>query len=258
MAGCITLLTDFGYRDVYGGVMKGVIVSICPQAQVIDLCHEIPPQDCRTASFQLLQAVPYFPPETVHIVVVDPGVGTSRRAIALDLEVGYCIGPDNGVFSQVCDRYPPRRVIELTQPQFWRTASPSLTFHGRDIFAPVAAHLAAGTDFTLLGCAIDPDSLVRLPHLTYEMTPQGVQGWIQAIDHFGNVITTLPGDLLAKGYHQIRIQGQQISLVHTYGDAPPQHLIALVGSHGFIELAVNGGSAHSLLGCQNGDALWLV
>ncbi|MDR7922517.1 SAM-dependent chlorinase/fluorinase [Thermosynechococcus sp. HY213] len=258
MACCITLLTDFGHQDVYVGVMKGVILSLYPQAQVIDLCHEIPPQDCRTASFQLLQAVPYFPPQTVHVVVVDPGVGTRRRAIALDLGIGYCVGPDNGVFSQVCDRYPPQRVVELTQPQFWRTPNPSATFHGRDIFAPVAAHLAAGTDLARLGSAIEPDSLVRLPHLTYEITPQGIQGWIQAIDHFGNVITTLPAALLAKDYHHIQIQGQQIPLVHTYGDVPPQHLMALVGSHGFIELAINGGNAQSLLGCQNGDAVWLV
>lgn len=172
MARCITLLTDFGHQDVYVGVMKGVILSIDPQAQVIDLCHEIPPQDCRTASFQLLQAVPYFPPQTVHVVVVDPGVGTRRRAIALDLGVGYCVGPDNGVFSLVGDRYPPQRVVELTQPQFWRTPNPSATFHGRDIFAPVAAHLAAGTDLARLGSAIEPDSLVRLPHLTYEITPK--------------------------------------------------------------------------------------
>lgn len=258
MAPWITLLTDFGHQDVYVGVMKGVICSIHPQAQVIDLCHGIPPQDCRTASFQLLQALPYFPPQTVHLVVVDPGVGTSRRAIALDLGVGYCVGPDNGVFSQVCDRYPPRRVVELTEPRFWRTPNPSATFHGRDIFAPVAAHLAAGTNLTDLGAPIDPKSLVHLPHLTYEITPQGVQGWIQAIDHFGNVITTLPAALLAKGYHHIQIQGQQIPLVHTYGDAAPQQLIALVGSHGFMELAVNGGSAQEVLGCQNGDTLWLV
>ncbi|MFN4278678.1 S-adenosyl-l-methionine hydroxide adenosyltransferase family protein [Thermosynechococcus sp.] len=254
----ITLLTDFGHQDAYVGVMKGVIFSIHPQAQVIDLCHEIPPQDCRTASFQLLQAFPYFPKGTVHLVVVDPGVGTRRRAIALDFGNAYGVGPDNGVFSQVCDRYPPQRVVELTQPAFWRTPNPSATFHGRDIFAPVAAHLAAGTDFGRLGSAIDPQSLVRLSHLTYEMTPQGVQGWIQAIDHFGNVITTFPAALLAKGYHYIQIQGQQIPLLHTYGDAPHQQLMALVGSHGFIELAVNGGSAQLVLGCHNGDALWLV
>ncbi|MFN4067769.1 MAG: S-adenosyl-l-methionine hydroxide adenosyltransferase family protein [Thermosynechococcus sp.] len=254
----IALLTDFGHQDAYVGVMKGVICRIHPQAQVIDLCHEIPPQDCRTASFQLLQAFPYFPEGTVHLVVVDPGVGTSRRAIALDFGHAYGVGPDNGVFSQVCDRYPPQRVVELTQPHFWRTPHPSATFHGRDIFAPVAAHLAAGTDFALLGSAIDPYSLMRLPHLTYEVTPQGVQGWIQAIDRFGNVITTLPAALLAKGYHRIQIQGQQIPLVHTYGDAPPQQLMALVGSHGFIELAMNGGSAQLVLGCRNGDALWLV
>lgn len=258
MVRCITLLTDFGHQDVYVGVMKGVIFRIYPQAQVIDLCHDIPPQDCRTASFQLLQAFPYFPEGTVHLVVVDPGVGTTRRAIALDFGNAYGVGPDNGIFSQVCDRYPPQRVVELTQPHFWRTPNPSATFHGRDIFAPVAAHLAAGTDFALLGSAIDPHSLMRLPHLTYEVTPQGVQGWVQAIDHFGNVITTLPATLLANGYQQIEIQGQRISLVHTYGDAPRQHLVALVGSHGFIELAVNGGSAQSLLGCQNGDPLWLV
>ncbi|MFN4194725.1 MAG: S-adenosyl-l-methionine hydroxide adenosyltransferase family protein [Thermosynechococcus sp.] len=254
----ITLLTDFGHQDAYVGVMKGVICRIHPQAQVIDLCHEIPPQDCRTASFQLLQAFPYFPEGTVHLVVVDPGVGTNRRAIALDFGHAYGVGPDNGVFSQVCDRYPPQRVVQLTQARFWRTPHPSATFHGRDIFAPVAAHLSRGVDLEELGSPLDSKALVRLPNLGYERTPHGVQGWIQAIDHFGNVITTLPAALLAKGYHQIQIQGQQIPLVHTYSDAPPQQLMALVGSHGFIELAMNGGSAELVLGCRNGDALWLV
>ncbi|MDM7327771.1 MAG: SAM-dependent chlorinase/fluorinase [Thermosynechococcus sp. Uc] len=256
----ITLLTDFGHRDVYVGVMKGVIFSIYPQAQVIDLCHEIPPQDCRTASFQLLQAFPYFPKGTVHLVVVDPGVGTSRRAIALDFGNAYGVGPDNGIFSQVCDRYPPQRVVELTQPHFWRTPNPSATFHGRDIFAPVAAHLSRGVDLMALGEPLDPKVLVQLPDLGYESTPRGVRGSIQASDRFGNLITTLPAELLAKGYHWVEIQGQRIPIAKTktYGDVPPHHLIALAGSHGFIEIAVNGGSAQRVLGCENGDPVWLM
>ncbi|XFA73154.1 SAM-dependent chlorinase/fluorinase [Thermosynechococcaceae cyanobacterium Okahandja] len=252
----VTLLTDFGHSDVYVGVMKGVMLTLNPQVQFVDLSHQVPPQDCRTASFQLMQALPYFPPQTVHLVVVDPGVGTSRRAIALKLVQGYCVGPDNGVFSHVLQHYPVEAVVELNRPQFWRQP-PSATFHGRDIFAPVAAHLAAGVPLATLGSALDPSRLVRLPQLDYLMTLEGVQGWVQAIDHFGNVITTLPAALIEGRQGIVEIADQRLSVAKTYGDRPLGTCIALVGSHGFIEVAVTGGSAQHHLGCRNGDPVWL-
>lgn len=254
----VTLLTDFGSADAYVGVMKGVMLAVNPQVRWVDLSHQVPPHDCRTGGFQLLQALPYFPPQTVHLVVIDPGVGTARRAIALKLERGYCVGPDNGVFTHILHRYPVEMAVELDRPQFWRTHTPSATFHGRDIFAPVAAHLAAGVALATLGTVIDPSSLVRLPQLDHQVTPAGVRGWVQAIDHFGNIITTLPAEL-CHGYQGIvEIAGHRISLVHTYGDCPPATCLALVGSHGFIEVAVNGGNAAKILGCRNGDAVYLV
>jgi S-adenosylmethionine hydrolase len=144
MAGIITLLTDFGLQDPYGGVMKGAIATLAPTATVIDLTHQIPPQDVAAARFALMSAFPYFPSGTVHTVVVDPGVGTARRAIAIATEASYLVGPDNGVFSGVLTQTTVRAAVALTNPRYWRTPDPSQTFHGRDIFAPVAAHLALG------------------------------------------------------------------------------------------------------------------
>ncbi len=253
----VTLLTDFGSRDVYVGVMKGVMLTVYPQVRWLDLTHEVPPQDCRTASFQLLQALPYFPAQTVHLVVVDPGVGTARRAIALKVTQGYCVGPDNGVFTHVLQRYAVEQAVELNRPQFWRQPNPSATFHGRDIFAPVAAHLAAGVPLSTLGDAIDPHTLLRLPHLDYCVYPAYVEGWVQAIDHFGNLITTLPAEVLQDRQGIVEIAAQHLPLAKTYGDRPAGTCLALVGSHGFIEIAVNGGSAQKMLGCRNGDPVRL-
>ena len=162
MAPIMTLLTDFGYQDGYGGVMKGLIASSCPTAQLIDLTHSIPPQNIAAARFTLLNAYAHFPLGTVHLVVVDPGVGTTRRAIALQISHGYLVGPDNGVLSGVVDAVGAIAAVELTNPDYWRTAEPSTTFHGRDIFAPVAAHLVAGVPLEKLGATISPTSLTRI------------------------------------------------------------------------------------------------
>jgi S-adenosylmethionine hydrolase len=140
----ITLLTDFGESDVYVGVMKGVIAQINPGLTVVDLTHQIPPQNIAAARFSLMNAFPYFPKETVHIAVVDPGVGSERRGIALQLDAGFLVGPDNGLFTGVLNQNPVIVAVELTNPQYWRTPTPSNTFHGRDIFAAAGAHLASG------------------------------------------------------------------------------------------------------------------
>lgn len=254
----LTLLTDFGLSDAYVGVMKGTIAQVNPKLTVIDLTHQIPPQNIALARFALMSAFPYFPIGTVHVAVVDPGVGSSRRAIAVAVgpdrqqPIGFLVGPDNGLFSGVLSQHPVIAAVELTHPQYWRTAHLSQTFHGRDLFAPVGAHLASGVALADLGDSIDPDSLTQLalPDCTAEEWPQdrySITGYLQAIDHFGNLITNIPGDRVAgKNWHVIvnhtTIPGQQ-----TYSDQPIGALVALIGSHGWVEIAVNGGNAEASL-----------
>ncbi len=248
--GLLTLLSDFGLRDSYVGVMKGVIYGIYPGATIVDLSHEVLPQDVMGGRFQLLMAEPYFPAGTVHVAVIDPGVGTQRRSIALTTERSLFVGPDNGLL--VLDRDLILGAIELDQPEFWRSSSrstkSSATFQGRDIFAAVGAHLAQGVPLEAIGSAIDPASLVQIA-----LPESG----IQAIDRFGNCITTVVGSGLGAGW-QVRIRGQVLRSVRTYGDAEIGEAIGLVGSHGFVEIAVNGGTAQGRLGLNLGDPVEMV
>lgn len=259
----ITLLTDFGTQDVYVGVMKGVIAQICPTAQVIDLTHALPPQDVAAARFHLMNAYPYFPEGTIHVAVVDPGVGSTRRAIALQLSGGVLVAPDNGLVSGVLAQYPDtiQVGVELTNPDYWRSPTPSATFHGRDIFAPVAAHLAAGVSLEALGTPLSISSLVPLPLPPYETqglgSDQTLKGCIQAIDHFGNGVTTIPAQTLQGQSWVMEIEGQRIPMGHTYGDRPPGDPLMLVGSHGWVEVAVNQGHAASQLGLRVGSPVTL-
>ncbi|RLC85831.1 MAG: hypothetical protein DRI79_10855, partial [Chloroflexi bacterium] len=184
----VTLTTDFGTADGYVGTMKGVILSIAPDAQLVDISHEIAPQNVRQAAYVLYTAYPFFPPHTVHLVVVDPGVGSARRPIALRTPAGYFVGPDNGVFSYVMAREPVEALVELRDPRY-RLPQVSHTFHGRDVFAPAAAHLAAGVPITALGPPVlDP---VTFPPPCLEITPEGITGEVLHADRFGNVITSI-------------------------------------------------------------------
>ena len=259
MANIITLLTDFGYQDVYVGVMKGVIARINPTLRVTDLTHEIPPQDLATARFHLLNAYPYFPVGTVHVVVVDPGVGAARRAIAVQFSEGFLVGPDNGVLSGVLQQQGEIAAVELTNPEFWATSTPSATFHGRDIFAPVGAYLASGVDLANLGEAIDPQTLVQLDTPSYTQTESVITGTIQSIDHFGNLITTIPGKLVQASAWSVQVGPIAIAGSRTYSDCPVGMLTALVGSHNWVEIAINGGSAKQSLQVKVGDPIqvWL-
>jgi S-adenosylmethionine hydrolase len=243
----ITLLTDFGLQDPYVGVMKGVIATICPTAPVIDLTHQIPPQNIAAARFALLSAYPYFPPGTIHTVVVDPGVGTARRAIALRTELGYLVGPDNGVFSGIIQHHGVLEAVALTSRRYWRSPFPSATFHGRDIFAPVAAHLAAGVAFADLGSEIGLDTLNREGLPPVQPQPNGLLGQIQAIDRFGNLITTVPAERVV-AEATVTLGHHTAPIVTTYGTSPQGHLVALIGSHGWLEVAVNHGNAKSTVG----------
>lgn len=242
----ITLLTDFGDRDAYVGVMKGVIAQIAPQSTTIDLTHQIPPQNLLAARFALANAVPYFPPDTIHIAVVDPGVGSSRKGIAVQLANGFVVCPDNGIGSGIWALNRAIAAVELTNSQYWRVPNPSSTFHGRDIFAPVGAHLANGVPLEELGQAMAIDRLIKLELPAVEINQRQITGCIQYVDRFGNLITNIPGDLVAAPW-QVEINNSAIASGKTYSDVATGRAITLVGSHGWVEIAVNGGSAESEL-----------
>ncbi|MDJ0553424.1 MAG: SAM-dependent chlorinase/fluorinase [Microcoleaceae cyanobacterium MO_207.B10] len=258
----LTILTDFGIKDVYVGVMKGVIAQINSTLKVIDLTHEIPPQNLNAAQFCLSNAYPYFPPETVHIAVVDPGVGSRRRAIAIQLPTGFLVGPDNGIFSGIIKNINTEKItaVELTNTEYWRTNKPSTTFHGRDIFASVGAHLASGISIEKLGKKIHPESLVQLPLDNITLTESGIEGCIQYIDHFGNIITNISSTYIEGktwsvviNHNEDNTSYQTIESGNTYAEGKPGELIAIVGSHGFVEIAANGSSAQSQLNLEYGD-----
>lgn len=250
----ITLLTDFGSQDVYVGVMKGVIATINPQISIIDLTHQIPPQDLIAGRFALLNAYAYFPDNTVHIAVIDPGVGSQRRSIAIQFSGGFIVGADNGLFSGILDLNPAIAAVELNNSKYWRTDKPSTTFHGRDIFASVGAHLASGVNLKELGKEIAVDSLVQLPLSQATVSEDKIIGCIQYIDGFGNLITNIPQDNL-KPNQRVIIKQQLIPWGKTYSDGNEQELIALVGSHGYLEIAVNCGNAQQRLQVAVGEEI---
>jgi len=287
----VTLTTDFGTADGYVGTMKGVILSIAPDARLVDISHEIAPQNVRQAAYVLYAAYPFFPPHAVHLVVVDPGVGSARRPIALRTPTGYFVGPDNGVFSYVMACEPVEALVELSDPRY-RLAEVSHTFHGRDVFAPAAAHLAAGLSIMALGPPVrDP---ITFPPPRLEVAPGGVTGEVLHADHFGNVITSIgqlvwSGDELllepafqgARGRIQeaggkrqeawdggqvrfkasevaVVVGGREIAGVHrAYAEAEPGEALALVGSDAHLEIAVREGSAARRLELRSGDAVVL-
>lgn len=254
----LTLLSDFGWDDVYVGVMKGVIAQINPALTVIDLTHDISPQNITAAQFNLLNAYPFFPPGTVHAAVVDPGVGGARRAIAIALEDGFLVGPDNGIFTGLIAQKSVVQVVELSNTQYWRVPEPSNTFHGRDVFAPTAAHLASGVSITALGEPIDPTTLIKLPIPVCTTTDNGFAGNIQHIDRFGNVITNIPGDYVRGQNWFVSIGKRRIPGSRTYSDVTPGEPLALIGSHGWVELAISGGDAHFQLRLHWNDAVHVV
>jgi hypothetical protein len=254
----LTLLTDFGDRDVYVGVMKGVIAQINPVLAVVDLTHQIPPQSIATARFCLMNAYPYFPIGTVHVAVVDPGVGGKRRAIAVEFAQGFLVGPDNGIFSGVLSQSPAITAVELTNLNYWRTPQPSRTFHGRDIFAPVGANLASGVPLKHLGQEIDPATLAQLDVGVYHQTTTGATGCIQYIDSFGNLVTNIPGNYVQGKTWCVQAAGLTIPGCETYSDVKLGEAIAIIGSHGWIEIAINSGNAHSQLQINLQDTLEMI
>jgi S-adenosyl-L-methionine hydrolase (adenosine-forming) len=281
----IALLTDFGTRDGYVGVMKGVMAAIAPGVRLDDVSHEILPGDVAGAARALGRYWRLWPRGTVHLVVVDPGVGTRRRALAVEAEGRFLVAPDNGALTPVFQGAPAWRAVELSDPAYHRSIagvppepgssgqeppfteehlgpSPrrlpgpsSRTFHGRDIFAPVAARLAAGVDPGEMGPEVkDP---VRLPEPEPRESSWGWEGEVLAGDRFGNLLTNLAGELLA-GVSEVEVAGRRVPVGEVYGEVPPGGLLALVNSDGRVEVAVRDGSALDLLGAEPGMAVKLL
>lgn len=241
--------------------MKGVIARIDPDVRIVDVTHEIAPQDVMEAAYVLRGVVPHYPGGTVHLVVVDPGVGSKRRCVALRKGDQRFVGPDNGIFSLLLDGEAPDELVELDRAQFWRTNSPSRTFHGRDIFAPVAAHLASGRTIRDVGGPID--ALERLHWALPINDDQGIQGWVVHIDHFGNCITNISRKAFEanrRGRDMKCFVGNGIlrDVATTYGDVAVGEPLVLFDSADYLEIAVNSGNASRLFDIQRGAAVNVI
>lgn len=251
----ITITSDFGTSDYYVAAMKAVMLSINEMIEFIDITHDVKPQDILGGAWILKNSAYLFPPETIHLAVIDPGVGTDRRPILVRHRNHYFVGPDNGLFSLVTDN-DEVEVIELTQKRFWRINTPSNTFHGRDIFAPVAAHLAKGIPYEELGSSLSSMEIYRWAIPTNDK--EAIQGWVLHIDRFGNLITNIPEKLVQSlgGLDKLRIYvGNHVfkGLASTYGSVEPGEGLALIGSAGTLEISINKGNAADMLGVIQGS-----
>jgi S-adenosylmethionine hydrolase len=276
----ITLLTDFGDADAFVGIMKGVILGIAPQAQLVDLSHLISPQDIKQAAYILMTATPFFAKETVHLVVVDPGVGSARRPIAVSTSDAYFVAPDNGVLSYVLAKEETYRVVELSNPRY-RLPDPSSTFHGRDIFSPAAAHLASGIRLDEMGPELEELVLLDPPRLI--IGDDHIEAEVLNVDHFGNLRTSIlllnwvdertlelnplftkqpageEGKRFSATEVEIEVGGHKINGISTtFSDAPLGQPLAYVGSEGGLEIAINQGNAGRELGVESGDEVALT
>ena len=243
----ITLLTDFGLRDTYVGQVKGAILAIAPSARIVDLTHAVPPQDAQAGAFLLWSAVDVFPAGSVHVAVVDPGVGSPRRAIALRTARGdILVGPDNGLLIPAAERLGGiRHTLELDRPEFWRRTT-SATFHGRDIFGPVAAHLADGLPLDRVGSPISDVARLSLP-----LVSEGLRGQVIHVDTYGNLVTNIAATRLPARF-QVGVAGRTAPGGPYYAAVPPGELVALVGSSGLLEISVRDGNAAQVTGAQRG------
>ncbi len=257
----VTILTDFGLADYFVGAMKGVILTRNPKANLVDITHEIPPQDVATGAFTLLSTYRYFPPGTIHLAVVDPGVGSTRRPIVVQAANQYFVGPDNGLFSLVIDRVSEAVITHSTNPDYFLPEGSS-TFHGRDIFAPVAAALTLGVEPHQLGPTIlDP---VRLQPEKIQRAEDGsLIGCVIHVDHFGNCVTNLPWSelkpLLADRPFRCRVRNLEINRLVTYYSeaADPREPFLIAGSAGFLEISLNRASASRELSIGLGEPVIL-
>lgn len=263
----IALLTDYGYADTYVAQVKAVLFRMCPTCEVLDLTHGIPPQNVRSGAYQLATATPYLPDGTIIIAVVDPGVGTARRAVAVrGLRHAY-LAPDNGLLSLALRDDPPQEAVVLDNPRY-HLPEVSATFHGRDIFAPCAAHLANGVPLSQLGTRLEPTQLLSLPDLEPDWNGERLRCKPLHTDHFGNVVFNLRKDVFDRYLQGVDAQGtggtvraairllrsgaeaMSLPLVRTFGEVAWGAPLAYWGSNGYLEIAVNGGSAATTLSIQ--------
>lgn len=256
----ITLTTDFGTGSPYVAQVKGTILSLQAEAVLVDITHDIAPQDVRQAALVLEDVTPRFPLGSIHVAVVDPGVGTDRRLLAAHIDGRYYLAPDNGLLGRLLARDSAARVVALTRREYWLPAV-SATFHGRDILAPAAARLSLGTALDDLGEAWDQPVQLSWPQVAVEQ--HRLQGEVIAIDTFGNLISNIPQELIpAAGTAEavaVQCGGRTISgMVATYGQRPPGTLIALVGSSNRLEIAIVSGNAAVELRAEVGDPVSVV
>jgi S-adenosyl-L-methionine hydrolase (adenosine-forming) len=254
----ITLTTDFGLKDPYVAEMKGVILTLNPKAIIIDISHEVEKFDIRMGAFLLASATPYFPEGTVHLVVVDPGVGTARRAILVQTEQGCFVGPDNGVLMLAAQHQGIKHMYELTNPKFM-LPKVSSTFHGRDIFAPAGVYLDIGVEPSLFGAEIT--DVVNPAYAAAQLRNGLIIGEVLHVDGFGNIITNVTKkQMFQVGEINVKIRNLALKIAFgkTYAETEPKGIIALIGSHGFLEIALNQANASQKFGIKAGDEVELT
>lgn len=253
----IALLTDFGLRDAFVGVLRGVILGIAPDARLVDITHDTPPQDIATGAWTLATAWRFFPEGSIFLCVVDPGVGSARLPIALRAGKYYFVGPDNGLCTPMLTTGEPITAVALTEPRYQRP-NPAPTFHGRDIFAPAAAHLAAGVPLQSLGSALAPDRLITLPFPQPSWEGGALCGELLHVDHYGNLITSIGGDLaaavLASPASTLTIAGHGITARgRSFAEGASGQPMLYLDSSGYLAIAVRDASAAALLSAKRGD-----
>lgn len=263
MSRLVALLTDYGYEDTYVAQVKAVLLSLCPTCEILDLTHGVPPQNVRSGAYLLATATPYLPEDTIIVAVVDPGVGTARRAVAVRGVRHTYLAPDNGLLSLVVRDDPPQCAVSLDNPRY-HLSEVSATFHGRDLFAPCAAHLANGVPIERLGTPVEPNTLISLPDIEPEVGDGVARCKPLHTDHFGNVVFNLRRDRFEKIYRGTGVavvligndaHETPLPLVRTFGEVEWGAPLAYWGSNGYLEVAVNGGSAAHTLGIDNDSIL---
>jgi S-adenosylmethionine hydrolase len=254
----VTLTTDFGLQDPYVAEMKAAILGICPNAVAVDVTHDIAKFSIRMGAFVLASAVPYFPDGSVHLAVVDPGVGTPRRPIVIQTKKGFFVGPDNGVLVLAAQKQSIENIHELTNPQFM-LPKVSNTFHGRDVFAPAAAHLLNGVKPAEFGPEISEAAMVEFAHATRKNDE--LIGEVLHVDGFGNIITNITEPEVEqnrlKGAVKVELTSCELRLefCRAYGEMKPHEPLALIGSHGFLEISINQGNAAEKFKTKAGDTI---
>lgn len=248
----ITLTTDFGNTDPYAGILKGVILNIFPYAKVVNITHNISPQDIWQANWTLESSYYYFPHGTIHLCVVDPGVGSLRKPVLIETKNYFFIGPNNGIFTGILEKEHLVNVIELTEKKYW-LADISQTFHARDVFAPVAAHLSKGITPKDFGKILQKEELSKLPQSNFSKNEKGCMGTVKHIDRFGNIITNIPDSSLPNKvcgkFKTMDFKG----FVSSYSEGEPNKLFAIKGSSGYLELFINRGNVSKVTNAKVGD-----